>query len=369
MITLELAGVRYTNFLSISVERSIENITGTFNFVATFSDQLTFPIKRGSPCRVFVNNTAVLTGYVEKIDIAYSDNQHTVSCQGRDGSCDIFDSQVDGDIEFKPPVTLETVIRETAKRINIPNVTILNEAGNIPPFEQKDLVSSRIGQTAFNFMETYARKRQVFITTDGQGKIMLARGSSQHILLGGLYNQVGDPGLRNNIKSCTVSFDDTNRFNVYRCKSQGNPVVLNFTGESPSPQIVNRVADSNDPAIRPTRVLVFNAENSSDGDDVQKRAVWETNVRRARAMTVKVTVYGDSYDGVNPWRVNRLVQVIDDFANINATLLIKSISFNLSVDSGTTTTLELVTPDGFTPEPTLSKDKEKANVLGKDFKI
>lgn len=369
MITLEINGIRYTNFISINVERSIENLTGTFNFIATFTDEIAFPIKRRSACRVLVNEIAILKGFIEVIEVEYSSDQHTVSCQGRDDTCDLFDSQVDGNIEFKPPVSLETVIRETAKRINISSVNIINEAGSIQPFEQGDLVSSRIGQTAFSFIETYARKRQVFITGDGQGNIVLARGSSQQILLGGLYNQLNDPTQRNNIKSSSVKFDDTNRFNLYRCKSQGNPVVLNFTGETTPETIVDRSQVVTDPDIRTTRVLTFNAENSSDGVDVKNRAVWEANIRRVRSLSYRVIVQGDSYDGINPWRINRLVQVIDDFAGINAVLLIKSISFSLSNSSGTTTSLELVTPDGYTPEATLPKNDAKANNLGSEFNI
>lgn len=367
MITLELNGVRYTNFISINVERSIENIYGSFNFVATYAEDITFPIKRRSPCRVLVNETPIITGYIEKIDVRYSSSDHKVSCQGRDNTCDIFDSQVDGDIEFKPPVSLNAIVAETVKRINVSNMNVINESGAIENFEQKDLVSSRIGQTAFNFIETYSRKRQVFVTGDGQGNIVLARGSKQQIGLGGLYNQIGDPNQRNNILSSSVSFDDTNRFHIYRCKSQGNPVVLNFTGDVEPQTIVERTQTVTDNDIRPSRILVFNAENSSDGADVKDRAVWEANIRRVRAFTYSVTVQGDSYDGVNPWRVNRLVQVIDEFAGINAMLLIKSISFNLSVDSGTTTDLELVTPDGYSPEAERPNKDKKANDIGNSF--
>lgn len=367
MITLEINGVRYTNFISINVERSIENIYGTFNFVATYSEDIQFPIKRRSPCKVFVNETPIITGFIEVIEVSYGATEHTVSCQGRDSTCDVYDSQVDGNVEFKPPVSMENIIKRTLSTINITNIGVINEAGNIPVFKQNDLVSSRIGQTAFNFIETYSRKRQIFLTSDGEGNIVLARGSNQQITLGGIYNQIGDPSQRNNVLKSSIRFDDTNRFNLYRCKSQGNPVTLNFTGETAPEQVVERTQEVKDPDIRSTRVLVFNAENSSDGADVANRAVWEANIRRVRSLSYNVTVQGDSYNGVNPWRVNRLVQVIDEFAGINAVLLIKSISFSLSVESGTTTTLELVTPDGYTPEAVMPKKEKESNPLGKDF--
>jgi prophage tail gpP-like protein len=367
MITLEINGVNYTNFLSINVERSIENVFGTFNFTATYAVGQDFPIKRGSSCRVLVNNTPIITGFVEKINIKYGASDHTISCQGRDSTCDIYDSQVDGDIEFVPPVTLDTIIKQTASKINITNLGVINEAGNIPSFGQQDLVSSRIGQTAFNFIETYSRKRQVFVTSDGQGNIVLARGSSQQIILGGLYNMIGDPQGKNNILDASADFDDTNRFNLYRCKSQGNPVTLNFTGDTAPADITGQQGTAIDRNVRSTRVLNFNAENSSFGDDVVSRAKWEANIRRVRSSTLSITVQGDSYDGINPWRVNRLVQVIDEFAGINAYLLIKSINFSLSLDQGTKTTLQLVTPDGYTPEANLPENKARTNNLGDQY--
>src|SRR5574343_432371 len=240
MITLEINGTRYIDFLSINVERSIENVYGTFNFMATFGINDPFPIKVGDSCKILVNETAIITGFVELIDINYSSSQHTVSCQGRDNTCDIYDSKVDGDIEFKPPVSLTHIINQVINKLGISNMSVVNEAGTIDPFMQKDIVSARLAQTAFNFIENYARKRQVFVTGDGQGNIVLARGSSQTISLGGVYNQIGNIDNRNNILSSSVKYDNTKRFHIYRCKSQGNPVVLSLTGDIQPQDVVER---------------------------------------------------------------------------------------------------------------------------------
>lgn len=368
MITLEIEGVNYTGFTAINAERSIENISGIFNFTAVFSSNLNFPIKIGSSARVMVNNTPVITGFVEVLDINYSSTNHTINLQGRDKTCDIYDSQLDGDVEFVPPISLEQVIKQTLSKIGINDIGIVNEAGNIAPFEQSEIVSSRIGQGAFSFIETYARKRQVFVTTDGKGNIMLARGSSITIPTG-LYNQIGDPNRNNNILDSSVKYDHSQRFNVYRCKSQGNPITFNFSGDIEAPEVTDRSGVAVDTAIRSTRVLNFNAENSSDNSEVAKRADWEANIRRSRSFTYTVKVQGDTYDkeGQNPWQINRLVQVIDDFASVNAVLLIKQVGFSLSIDGGTVTTLELVTPDGYRPEPGRTKQQKKSDAFGFDF--
>lgn len=379
MITLEIEGVRYTNFLSLGVERSIENVYGTFNFTATYAPSLGFPIKRRSSCRVMVNQTPIITGFVESIDIQYSSDSHTVSVRGSDRTVDVYQSQLDNNVEFTAPISLQNVILKTLATINITNMQVINEAGALADFNAADFVSSKVGETAFSFIENYARKRQVFITTDGLGNIVLARGSSQNIALGGIYNIINDQLKKNNILNSSTSFNDSERFNKYKAISQLNNSAFDqafdlndpafeLGGEGPASAVAT-IAQNTDPAIRNTRVLVFNSESSSNTADLAQRVNWEMNIRRVRSAIYKATVQGATYDGVNPWRVNRLVQVIDDFAGINATLLIRSINFEQSLNSGTTTTLELVVADGYSPDPVQSAQKQQANNLGRVYEI
>lgn len=297
-----------------------------------------------------------------------------MNVRGSDATIDVYESQLDNNVEFTAPISLQNVILRTLSTININNMQVINEAGALSDFNESDFISSRIGETAFSFIENYARKRQVFITTDGQGNIVLARGSSQRIVLGGLYNIIGDPLKKNNILSSSTSFNDSDRFNKYKGISQLNNSTFEQTFEANDPDFdiggmgpMNAVftsAETIDSNIRNTRTLVFNSESSSSGVDLKQRVNWEINIRRVRSAIYKATVQGDSYDGINPWRVNRLVQVIDNFAGINATLLIRSVNFELSVDGGTRTTLELVVADGYSPSPEQTPQKQKANNFG-----
>lgn len=368
MITLEINGTRYTGFKTINVQRSIENVSGLFNISTVFSSNLNFPIKIGDEARVMAGETPIMTGFVEVINIDYGSNAHSINIQGRDKTCDINDSQLDGDVEFLPPISLENVIKQTLSKINMTNVSVINEAGSIAQFNESELVSSRVGQTAFNFIETYSRKRQVFVTTDGKGNVLLARGSTLTVPTT-LYNQIGDPNKQNNILEASIKYDYTQRFNMYRCKSQANISTLNFTGDTDPNLITARSGTAIDTAIRSTRVLNFNAENSSDDAESVNRAKWEANIRRSRSFTYTAKVVGATYDkdGQNPWTTNRLIQVVDEFASINAALLIKQVTFDLSVDGGTITTLELVTPDAYQPEPERNASSQKSNTIGKDY--
>src|SRR6056297_2660353 len=105
-ITLEVNGIRYGNFTSINVYKSIETISGTFNFSATSDDVIVFPIQAGATCKVLVDNTAIITGFVENISVNYDSQSHNLQISGRDKTCDIIDSSVIGKKEFTGPITL-----------------------------------------------------------------------------------------------------------------------------------------------------------------------------------------------------------------------------------------------------------------------
>ena len=59
---------------------------------------------------------------------------------------------------------------------------------------------------------------------------------------------------------------------------------------------------------------------------------------------------------VIPWELNKIIEVEDDFADINEQLLVNSIRWKESIGSGSTTILGLVRKDAYSQElsnPTL----------------
>lgn len=376
MITLEINGTKFTGFLNMTVTRSMENIYGSFQFNATYASGTEFPIKRRSSCKVFVNDTPILTGYVEKISVSYGSDAHTVSIEGNDITKDIYQSQLDTVVEFNAPITFEEIIKKTLETIKLPDVKIINEAGELSKFSKGEFVSGRPGETAFGFLDNYARKRQVFLTTDGAGNVIIARGSSKQLQIGAVYNKIGDTET-NNILSANAVFDDSERFHNYKCISQSNiaglsalagvsDIAYGLTGQG-NQNAVHSQEEIEDPEIRESKVLVFNSESSESGEALKERVKWEMNIRRVRSASYNVKLPGSTYDGINPWRVNRLVRVIDEFAGINSIMLIKSFTLDLSLDQGTVTSLELVTPDGYSPQPLPDPNQAKTNTIGTEY--
>lgn len=353
-------------FTEYTISRSVEDLTGTFSLSCTVDADEALPFKQGQEIQILVEGTPVLTGYIEILTVDYSDNSHDINIQGRDRAADVFDSTVGSALEIKATITLDQIIQRVLKQINAKGVKVINKVPEITahPFTTDELVSGEITETLFSFLEKYTRKRQVLMTTDGLGNIVLSR-SGQQKATSALYHFKDDRRGANNVKSAAMTFDNSQRFHTYRIVSQGNP-SSNAAGVTPTTSVANRLGTATDSDIRASRVLDITAESSTDIATLKKRAEWEAKIRKARAIVYSVTVQGHTMDTVSkPWEPNLLVQINDDFAMIDAYMLIKSVTYSLTNNGGSTTDIEFVHPDSYLPEPVVSDNKKGKNKIGK----
>ena len=361
MITLEVGGRRYNNFTQVTIERSLDQISGVFNFQAASDYKLPFPIPSGQAVKVFVNDSQVMTGYVDRVKVSYDANSHTISIEGRDKTADIVDSKVDHKIEFTAPITLEEIARQTLATINATDIEVINNVTDLAPFVKGELISASIGQSAFDFLDMYAKKRQVITTTDGMGNLVFSRASKESTNIA-LNNIVG--GKDNTILSATVSYDDSERYNEYTFYSQGNPAGDKDAGES-SKQLTDRTGTYTDSDVRSSRQYHEVAESSSKEATLADRARWEGQIRKAKSFRYNCTVVGHSpVDSGVAYLPNTLVTVTDDFAGFQDELLILKVTSSISLSSGSTTQLELLTKEAFDilledKARSLNKQKEK----------
>lgn len=354
-ITLEVGGRRYGNWTNVEVTRSMDEVSGTFNFSAASDYKAPFPIPRGQAVKVFVNNTQVLTGYVDRITVNYSAGSHELGIAGRDKTADIVDSKVDHKIEFTAPITLEDVAKQTLSSIGANDIQVINKVSGLEPFVKGELVSAAIGDTAFEFIDQYARKRQVVIATDGYGNLVFTRASTESTNMQ-LNNVVG--GKSNTIKSGTVSYDDSDRFSEYTFYSQGNPAG-DRDAEEDSKQLTTRSGSYTDSEVRSSRKYHEIAESSSKEEPLEARAKWEGQIRKARSFSYQCEVVGHSpTDNGEAYSPNTLVNVRDDFCDVRDELLIVKVVYKLGSNTGSTTSLEMLTKEAYS---LLQRDKERHN--------
>jgi len=363
-IFIEVDGVIYENIVDIRVRRSMTEFCGAFTMSATnestsISELRNFPIKPKSRIRIYIDDTPVLTGYIDSITIKVSaSGGYELSINGRDITQDLFDSSLQGNIEFKNSISFKKIIERVLTNLGATDIKVIDNVGNLDDFKTSELVSGSIDETAFEFLNKLAKKRQVLISTNGEGNITISRSSTDNVG-GELRLTLGDN--ENNIIDASNPIDNTGRFNKYNIFSQDNI----SSGFGDFQDVVNKEASSTDEEIRATRIINIIPENSCNTKDCQNRAIWERNFRKAKSNSVSCTVKDFYADEENKklWEVNKLVNTKIDLLGIYTDFLIKTVEFSQG-NNEIITSLELVDKNAYTLESNL----EKLNILQSEQK-
>lgn len=335
---LEINGIQYTNFTSAECSIRLDALSNTFRFDAAAPNGEPLPFKVGDACRVIVDGEKVLTGFVEIINVSYDGSEHSISVMGRDKTADLLDSTVDiiDDLNGEN-LTLKGVIEAVIKQLGL-SLIVIDQAKPKPFSYAEDIVAPESGDNAFEFIEKYARKRHVLLTSNADGNIVIATNSGVKAA-GAVQHIIG--ASDNNVLSSEFSNDATGRFNFYKFASQLNPVALNNAGDVGLASLVAQSGGVFDKYIRTGRQLVITSEASFSDENCGQRARWEADIRKARGLMYSADVAGYRV-GVNTgelWETNKLYQIVDDFAQEIDLMLCNSVTFSLDLDRGSMTSL------------------------------
>jgi prophage tail gpP-like protein len=365
MIYVELNNIRYQGFTEVSVIHDIETLCRNFSVKATTLDRDNFPVSRGQACKIYVDDDLILTGYIETISIDYSITDHSITLEGRDRTMDIVDSTLDATMELKTPISLENVIKRVLNYLNITDMKVINHVSGLASFSSSEIVSGKIGQNAFEFLHDFCAKRQVLLTSDESGNIVITRGDGTPVSAA-LINVLN--GTTNNIKHSSTKYDDSKRFNRYIIRSQENACAVNEASEVgySLTTIAAIKASSTDASIRKSRLLTMNAEKVSDVTDAKNRAQWERDMRRARAIDYSATVFGHRHVGNSGdlWRALQIVNTQDYLAGVEDSLVIRKVEYRVNLQDGNITIISLVPKDTY---KLLSEEEKKKKKKDKGF--
>ena len=338
---LSVDGVEYSGWTSGTATLRLDSLTNTFSFSLTSKEAKPLPFRGGEKCEILVDGEKVLTGHIEIVNVDGSAEKHEIEITGRDNTGDILDSKIGSLPDFRPTTTLKSIIERIIKHIG----STIEVKQNFNPkafVTAEDLAAPEPGQDAWDFIETLARKRQVLLSSDADGNVLITRSSSKEINATLQHLLDNDS---NNVLEYSVSYDTTGRYNVYRMSTQLNLIALVNSGSSGNADIVSQSGQATDKLIRKGRQLVLITESA--GSTPVDRSLWELNVRRARGKVYAATVHGYRNQTGNLWAVNELIQVEDEFAGISSRMLVNSVEFNIDAD-GKSTTISLVEKDSFT---------------------
>lgn len=350
---IEVDGVEYLNFESASATVRLDALSNTFSFEATSEEARPLPFLGGEACRVLVDGEVVLTGFIEVVDASGDSGSHSIGIVGRDKTGDLLDSTIDKLSDLRGGrLALKTIIERVIAHLNPKDPTFIRVVDLAKPASfnpAEDLHAPEPGQNAFEFIEKLARKRQVLLTSNGDGDVVITASSGKEVNAS-IQHRVKDN--RNNVISYSVSHDTTGRYNLYKSRAQLNATATSLAGTTSNDSIVNQgdAVQATDKDIRRGRQLVLVSENMSSGTENQNRARWEANIRKARGRVYSAVVDGFRNQTGNLWTINELVRVHDEYAGIEATMLVNSVEYSLSPDEGRTCTLSLVERNAYTLE-------------------
>ena len=336
-INLEVNGNEYTNFTEAGVTLALDTLANDFSFSAALPEGEKLNIKGGDACTVIVDGELVLTGYVENITGHYTATGHNVVITGRDKTSDLIDSSIDVIDDIRDSVTLKEIIEKVITHIGS-DIAVVNDATPAPFNKAEDIIAPLPGENAFLFVEQYAQKRQVILTSNANGDVVIT--NSQETSGGGLLQNAVKSDT-NNIIEASWSYMAGNLFRKYINKGQLDPGALDFAGAKSEDGLVSQRGESEDIDIRGGRQLVTVLSKGFSDDQLLERAKWSKKIRQSRSIAYSCHVQGFTNTAGKLWAANTVVSVFDDFADINQDLLINSVQF-LYGAAGSRTLLTLV---------------------------
>jgi prophage tail gpP-like protein len=335
-VRLEVAAKLYGGWTKIEISRGLEQLAGTFTLEVTERWPKQYeerPILEGQTCRVLVDGTPVITGYVDEVAVSYDATSHSISVSGRDKTCDL--------VDCCPPSTqlasadFPTLARKLCAPFGI-EVVVDCEIGHAAPVKNNE------GDTVFEVLEQQARARSVILTTDGEGRLVITRLGNK---------RAGrDLALGDNIRKGQVSFSLRERFSVYTVKGQ-TVASQGWSGAAAAhPKGVAK-----DPGVTRHRPLTLIAEQDAQGT-AQRRAQHECNQRYGKSRNAAYTVYGWYGKGVL-WAPGQQADIRDPLAKVEETWVIASVGWILD-DQGWRSELALCPKEAFDVEPPKAAGKK-----------
>lgn len=351
-LELFVNGKIYAGWGSMGVTRAMDAAAGAFTVALTerwegqegMAAQVEpWPILPGDECEVRLGGVSMIRGYVDIFKPSYGPEQHSINIQGRDKTADMIDcSAIHKPDEWKNITVLRLAqILAAPFGIKARADTDVGEAFPVVKLQQ--------GETAFEAIERYAQLRKMLVMPDGAGGLLLTRTGNTRASVA-LVQGV-------NIKDASGSIDHSQRFNQYLVKGQA--AFSEDTDGEAEAHIEGRVTDSGIKRYRP--MLIVAEAGASNGDAIE-RATWEANTRIGKSATAQITVQGWRQTPGGPlWLPNMLVRVQSPWLRMDGDMLIRQVTFNRdSADGsdGTTTQIDIVSPQAYETEPPDSKKKK-----------
>lgn len=352
MITLEVNGIEYQGFTEIGASRSFLSVPGSFSFTATTNpnDVTSFPIKVGDACRVLIDGKAFITGHIDTTKTEHDESAHQISVQGSSKLSDLVDSTMDGRYQIVGPMPLKTALEKIIELTgaDVKVFEYISPGDPVEEFTKDENLSGKLGEPVWAFMVELAIKKQVLITEDGNGNVIITRGSGFRVS----DKFIKEPnGELNNILSSSCNRTQRQLYNTYTVLSQDDSASLasiDFDKQESLEAAVNKNAQYVDDKIRKSRLNCIVAEKSSSFNECEARAIWQSNVSNVQSFSYQCDHYGFTTQSGVMIEPGMTAHVNDVYNQVNSDLIVDEVSISYTERGGSIASIKWLMPNAFT---------------------
>lgn len=334
-IVLALGGQEYTGWTSASVSRSVERVAGQFNLgIAKHIGVTLQALRPGQSARLTINGRPVVTGWLDEFSGDISDQNFTLTINGRDKTGDLVDCAAIHAGGMWSGRTLAQIAEDLCKPFGITVRWRVIDAAAGKPFGSFKLEHS---ETVYEALGRAARMRGVLMTSNADGELVFTQAGTA---------SAGHLGLGKNLLSLNYSHSWHDRFSLYRVV--GGHACGGHLGDAitDTVQITGPQAEVTDPTVTRYRPTIKIADHNVTQQTAWARADHERRHAIAKSTRFTATVPGWYRDNGELWEVNYVVSVTAAGLGITSVpLLIAEVEYRM--DDGLTTQLTLAPREGY----------------------
>lgn len=336
-IVIKINGISYSGFKEITVQRSMQAISGGITFIVDdifYKDASKWDFKLGDEYHIEVNGTLIGNGYIDNIIKEYTKKTHILEVSGRDKTSDLVDCGWDETDNEWIGLTIKSI------------VTILCEAFDIE-LEVDDTATTKVllkidkfeaneGEKVIDLINRLCFENGIMPLSLGDGRLTLSSVTT---------NDYADDSLETNINiiAGTTVQSTRDRYSKYKVKGLGletsNKQLLDYIQPS---------GETSDAVITRNRPYIVFQDNPTDSGKCKTRAIFEKNIRAGFSSTYSYGVNEWVQSTGKVWSINSLCNIKDDIIKINKIMLISDLIFRYSNEEGYFTNIVLVDKNTYT---------------------
>lgn len=354
---ISINGNVFGNWKTAQVTRTLDESAGKFSFTSTDTSLFQYPVRAGDAVKILIDGQPALTGFCEIVTSAEAMGNHDITVSGRDNTCDIIDSSMPDAVKsLTGPLSMKALAEKVIAALGA-NIKVVNRVNNITDFSKDEPLGASAGKRCMQYLTSFARKKQVYLITDGAGQLIIFRPSETKLQ--------GSLTSGKNIKSSSVTYNHAQRFNQHSIRAQADLLDIATSILDDDPFDVKGTAT--DKQIRSSRHFEMQAEETMSKSEADNRAVEELNIRKARSEVYTATVANSPLRSENLlWDIGQLVKVDDKSVGTQGFYIIRSVSHKIDRQGGTITTLTMAPPEAYNVRIANGSDERKAT-RGEDF--